>query len=113
MARAEAMVDIRPQGPLGRDAIETLRFGTPVVVPDGSVAAEHAAASNGGLWYRNHGEMMACLSTLLNNPELSEGLGASGQSWAEHYHGDTDTFVEAAIGLVLGDSAGREELAAS
>jgi hypothetical protein len=104
MARAAVTVDLRPQGPIGRDAIESLRFGTPVVVPDGSVAAEHAASSNGGLWYRNHGELVASLRTLLDDEEMRVGFGASGQSWAEHHHGDTDTFVEQVLTLVLGPS---------
>jgi len=102
MARADVTVDLRSPGPIGREAIESLRFGTPVVVPDGSVAAEHARQSNGGLWYRNPGEMADCARTLLHDEALRSRLGASGEEWAERHHGDTDTFVETATRLVLG-----------
>lgn len=106
MARAAVTIDVRPPGPVGREAIESLRFATPVVVPDSSVAAEHAARSNGGLWYRSQGEMIDCIRTLLDNPRLRDRMGQSGHEWAERYHGDTDAFVEDTIRLVIG-SAGE------
>jgi len=110
MAGAALTVDVRSPGPIGREAIESLRFGTPVVVPNDSVAAEHAQQSNGGLWYRSPGEMVDCVGTLLDDEDLRVGLGASGARWAEQLHGDTESFVEAAICLVLGTP---EELSAS
>jgi len=111
MARAAVTIDLRPPGPIGREAIESLRFGTPVVVPEGSVAAEHAARSNGGLWYRNQGEMADCVRTLLDDDDLRARLGANGQEWAERFHGDTQTFVEDTIRLVIGSASEPESLA--
>jgi hypothetical protein len=102
MARAAVTVDLRSPGPIGREAIESLRFGTPVVVPDASVAAEHAEESNGGLWYRNQGEMADCVRTLLEDDAMRARLGAEGEAWAERRHGDNDSFVAEAIRLVLG-----------
>ncbi len=102
MARAAMTVDVRSPGPLGRETIESLRFGTPVVVPDSSVSAEHAASSNGGLWYRSRGEMADCMRRLLEDDGLRTRLGASGEAWAEHTHGDTEAFVAEVIRLVLG-----------
>jgi glycosyltransferase involved in cell wall biosynthesis len=102
MARAEATVDLRPPGPIGRETIESLRFGTPVVVPDHSVSAEHARSSNGGLWYRNAGEMVDCVRALLEDGTLRSHLGANGEEWADRHHGDTETFVETTTDLVLG-----------
>lgn len=101
MSRAELTVDLRPPGPLGREAVESLRFGTPVVVPAGSVAAEKAALSNGGLWYRNQAEMISCVRRLLDDGPLRAALGASGRDWAAATHGDTDTFVEQVLAVVL------------
>jgi hypothetical protein len=102
MARAAVTVDLRSPGPIGRETLESLRFGTPVVVPDASVAAEHAAESNGGLWYRNQGEMADCVRILLENDAMRARLGSNGEAWAERHHGDTDSFVAEAIRLVLG-----------
>ncbi|MHB1510319.1 MAG: glycosyltransferase [Acidimicrobiales bacterium] len=102
MARASVTVDMRPPGPVGRETIESLLFGTPVVVPDSSVAAEHAANSNGGLWARNQGEMADCVRRLLDDDSLRSQLGANGARWARDNHSDTDAFVSEVIHLVLG-----------
>ncbi len=102
MAGAEVMLDVRSEGPVGREAIESLRFGTPIVVPEHSVAAEHAASSNGGLWYLVSGEMTDCVAALLSDGALRERLAASGRAWAERWHSDTGAFVEAAGRLALG-----------
>ena len=106
MARASVTVDMRPPGPIGRETIESLLFGTPVVVPDASVAAEHAANSNGGLWARNQGEMADCVRRLLDDDALRTQLGANGATWARDNHSDTDAFVSEVIRLVLGAQPG-------
>jgi Glycosyl transferases group 1 len=108
MARAALTVDLRSQGPVGRETIESLLFGTPVVVPEGSVSAEHAAESNGGLWYRNRGEMVDCVRTLLEDEELRLHLAHNGQSWAQQHHGDTESFVGSVIRLIIGPPADEE-----
>jgi hypothetical protein len=105
MARAIATIDVRPGGPIGREAIESLLLGTPVVVPEGTVAAEHAAASNGGLWYRTAGEMVDAARELVTNEPLRTALGTAGREWAERNHNDMDGFVEDAQALVLGHGA--------
>jgi len=102
MAGAEVMLDVRSQGPVAREAIESLCFGTPIVVPERSVAAEHAAQSNGGLWYLAPGEMTDCIATLLSRRALRDALGANGKEWAERWHSDTPAFVDATRRLVLG-----------
>jgi hypothetical protein len=102
MAGAEVTLDVRAPGPIGRETIESLHFGTPVVVPDASVPAEHARSSNGGLWYDNPGEMVDCVRTLLDDVPLATHLGESGERWAMRHHGDMDSFVESVVTLVLG-----------
>lgn len=102
MARAAVTVDVRSQGPIGRETIESLLLGTPVVVPDSSAAAEHAAESNGGLWSANQGEMTDCIRKLLEDDALRAQLGNNGEAWARRNHGDTDSFVAQTIRLVLG-----------
>lgn len=102
MAHAAVTLDVRPPGPIGRETIESFTFATPVVVPAGSVAAEHAAAANGGLWYATPGEMLDQVGHLLDDDDLRLGLGRSGQDWAALHHGDTEAFVGEALRLVLG-----------
>jgi glycosyltransferase involved in cell wall biosynthesis len=94
------MVDVRPPGPLGREALESMMFGTPVIVPEGSAGAEHAAAGNGGLWYRDHGELLDAVRALTFGP-LRVKLAASGRRYATAHHGDVPGFVDRVHDLVL------------
>ncbi len=102
MAGAVATLDVRPQGPIGREAIESLLFGTPVVVPAGSIAAEHAKASNGGLWYGSPGEMIEQVRYFLDDDSAREGFGRAGREWAEREHNDTQRLVDELTRIVLG-----------
>jgi len=102
MAHAIATVDLRPPGPVGRETIESLLLGTPVVVPEGSAAHEHAADAGGGLWYRNDGELIDSVRAL-SDRRLRDRLAVQGKLWADRNHGDMDDFVERVHDLVLGD----------
>lgn len=102
MARAAATIDVRLPGPLGREAIESMLLGTPVIVPEPSVAAEHARAGNGGLWYSEPGEMLDEARYLLGHEPERVALGEAGRTWAEREHGDTDRFAAEVARLILG-----------
>ena len=101
MAHAEMTIDLRPPGPLGREALESMLLGTPVVVPEGSAAMAHARAAGGGLWYRDHGELLDAARALLD-PALRARLGAQGAAYAAAHHGRIDDFVDRVGPLVLG-----------
>lgn len=101
MAHAELTIDLRPAGPFGREALESMLLGTPVVVPEGSAAMAHARAAGGGLWYRDLGELLDA-STALLDPALKARLGAQGAAYAAAHHGKMDDFVRRVGALVLG-----------
>jgi glycosyltransferase involved in cell wall biosynthesis len=101
LRNAEVFLDLRPQGVVGRETLESLLLGTPVVVPEGTVAAEHAERSNGGLWYRDYRELLEAAGAILDRASLREQLGRQGQEWAERVHGDQERFSEQAARLVL------------
>lgn len=101
MAHAELTIDLRPGGPLGREALESMLLGTPVVVPEGSAAMAHAQAAGGGLWYRDLGELLDAATALLD-PALGARLGAQGEAYATAHHGQIDDFVDRVRSLVLG-----------
>jgi len=103
-------VDLRPPGPIGREAVESMLLGTPVVVPDRSAAQEHAADSDGGLWYRDVGELVDAVRVLAD-PVMRGRIAAQATSWAERTHGDMDDFVDRTRRLVLGSSPARCGLA--
>jgi hypothetical protein len=102
MGGAVATLDVRRQGPVGREAVESLSLGTPVIVPAGSVAAEHAERSNGGLWWRRPGEMLDEVRFFLERPAERDAFGESGRAWAEREHGDMERSVDEIVRLVLG-----------
>jgi hypothetical protein len=102
MGGAVAMLDVRRQGPVGRETLESMAFGTPVVVPAGSVAAEHARVSNGGLWYGAPGEMLDCLRVFVDDGEMRDRFGACGRTFVEREHSDTERFVREVRNVVVG-----------
>ena len=104
MSHAEVCLDLRPQGVVGRETLESLLLGTPVVVPEGTVAAEHAERSNGGLWYRDYSELFAHGQ---GDPGQRVAAGFSleqGREWAERVHGDQRRFSSRWHRLALGVS---------
>ena len=101
VARARATIDVRPPGPVGTLAIESMLLGIPAVVPDGSAAKAHVAAANGGLWYRNIGELFDAVRVLVRTP-LGAVLAGQGRAYAQTRHGDIDDFVARMAALVLG-----------
>lgn len=102
MAHAQFTVDLRPPGVLGREALESMLLGTPVVALDQSAAMAHVEAANGGLWYRDAGELLDA-ARLLMDDGLRRRLAYQGEDYARAHHGDLDRFIDHAAGLVLGE----------
>jgi glycosyltransferase involved in cell wall biosynthesis len=83
LAHARVMVDLRPGRIIGRECIEALRFGTPIVVPADSVAAEHTQ-SGGGRTYDDAGGLLEAVATLLHAP-TREDASRRGLEYASFY----------------------------
>lgn len=100
MAWADVTVDLRPGRLFARRCLESLLYGTPVVVPATSRAQEHAKAG-GGLWYEDPSDLLRFVDALLSS-ELGRQLGIQGKLYAESRYGSTDNFIDnvvAASGL--------------
>lgn len=100
MAHALFTIDLRPGGAFGREAVESLLFGTPVIVPDFSAAKEHAERANAGLWYRNNGELLDSVR-VLSDRTIRERFAQNGQRYAESHHANLPVFVERICQLIL------------
>jgi len=100
MAHAVATVDLRPPGPIGRESIESMLLGTPIVVPEHSAGHEHAADADGGLWYRDVGELIDAVR-VMSDRRIRDRFAFQGQAWAERKHGRMDDFVERMRDLVI------------
>lgn len=100
MAHAAVTIDLRPPGPLGREALESMALGTPAVVPEQSAAMAQVKAASGGLWYRDAGELLDGARALLDTG-IGPRLGAQGAAYAARHHGRMDDFVARLGALVL------------
>jgi hypothetical protein len=112
MAWARVTVDLHPGGLYARRCVESLLYGTPLVVPAISRAREHAQRGGGGLWFDSAAELTWCIEALLE-PGVRSELGGQGKAYAEEEYGSTDRFIErvtAACGLA--DYAGEAPVTA-
>ncbi|MDQ3756383.1 MAG: glycosyltransferase [Actinomycetota bacterium] len=101
VSRAVAVIDPGTHRLLGRDVLEAMMFGTPVVVSaHGGASREHAQVGNGGLWYRTEPELLACAEALLD-PDFRRGLSDQGRSYAANGYADTDRYVSSVVKAVL------------
>jgi hypothetical protein len=89
MAHARLTVDLSPGPVIGRECIESLRFGTPAAVPASSAAACWVA-SGGVICFDDYPDLVRQLE---RTPVLAE-LGARGRQYADHHFGDSDRFTE-------------------
>ena len=101
MAWARVTVDLHPGRLFGRRCVESLLYGTPIVVGADTRAREHAQRGRGGLWFDNPAELTWCVDSLLGDV-AHDSLSAQGRTYAEDEYGSTDRFIErvtAACGL--------------
>jgi glycosyltransferase involved in cell wall biosynthesis len=105
VCRAIAVWDPTPDRLLGRDVLESLAYGTPVITHARGASREHAEGGDGGLWYRNERELLRCIRELADRRDAAATLGAQGRAYAEREFGDPKAFVarvEAVLDAVVG-----------
>lgn len=107
-AWAGMVVDLAPEPFLARRCLTALAYGTPVVVPAGTVAAAHAA-HGGGLWFDSPAELVWTVQALLDDATRTM-LGAQGSAYTAAHYGSTDAFVDDVIRVVLACMPGRSDL---
>ena len=87
---ANVVVVPSPYESLSLLTLEAFAVGTPVLANARSdVVTDHCQRSNGGLYYADQEEFVACLSLLMENDELRTTLGANGQVYVrDNYEWD-------------------------
>ena len=79
---ATVVVCPSPYESLSLLALEALSVGTPILVNARSaVLVEHAARSNGGLWYADRDEFVEALKLLIADEPLRRALGRNGREY--------------------------------
>jgi hypothetical protein len=86
MAHARVTIDLRPGEVIGRECIESLRFGTPIIAPVSGVGSAHARAG-GGLTYAQMPELLANVESL-EDDRLRRHLSTAGKEYADRLFGD-------------------------
>jgi hypothetical protein len=101
VACARVTVDLDPGPLVARRCVDSLLYGTPIVVPSRSRAREHAELGGGGLWFSDPGQLVWCVEAMLD-PDTRDAFGSQGRAYAERSFGSTDAFIDgvlAATGL--------------
>jgi hypothetical protein len=93
MAWARVTVDLRPGCLFARRCVESLLYGTPIVVPFDTRAREHAERGRAGLWFANPAELSWCVEAMLDPPNRA-AFSSQGRAYAEAEFGSTDRFIE-------------------
>jgi hypothetical protein len=83
LAHARVTVDLCPGSIIGRECIEALRLGTPIVVPANSVAAEHTR-SGGGRTYEDVGGLLEAVELFIDE-QTREHASGRGVEYAAFY----------------------------
>jgi hypothetical protein len=91
-AHARTVIDLRPGTLVARECVEALLVGTPIIVPAGSVGAEHAAAG-GGIGFATVDELLQAVASL-EHKAVRDRLGAEGRVTAEERYGHPNRLVD-------------------
>jgi hypothetical protein len=91
LAHARVTIDLAPGPIIARECIESLRFGTPVVVPAESAARQHAE-TGGGLSFSGFAELLDCVQRI-SDDEARDELSVRGRRYADDRYGDPAAFV--------------------
>jgi hypothetical protein len=91
MAHAWVTIDLAPGDIIARECVESLRFGTPIVVPSATAGAAHAHAG-GGFTFSGTPELLESVEQLLDASER-ERCSHRGAEYADSRYGDPDAFV--------------------
>ncbi len=90
---AVALVDPRPARLVGREVLESMLLGTPVIVPhDGGATRVHAEAAGGSPFSDLPGAVN--LARKLLDPDRLAVLRARGRKYVEDVYGDPDDYIE-------------------
>jgi hypothetical protein len=101
VAHARVTIDLAPGPIIARECVESLRFGTPIVVPEKSAARPHAEAG-GGMTFSGYPELLTGVAHLFDE-SVRAAMSSRGRSYADTHYGDPRAFVDS-VARALGTS---------
>ncbi len=102
IAHANVCVDLDPGPQIARECIESLRFGTPIIVPEHSGPAAVHAREGGGSTFGDPGELLAAVGSMQAEAGRS-AISDAGRRYADSRYGDPDALVTRVRALLSGD----------
>ena len=105
LAHANVCIDLAPGAHIARECVESMRFGTPIVVPESSgPAAVHARAS-GGATFADASELLAGVASFQSEAHKAEAA-RSARHYGDAHYGDPAALVRRVEALLGRKSSG-------
>ncbi len=102
MAHANFCVDLDPGPQIARECIESLRFGTPIIVPEHSGPAIVHARESGGGTFSDPGELVAA-ARIMQSESNRSAISDAGRRYADSRYGDPGAIVQRVGALLYED----------
>ncbi len=90
LAHARILIDLAPGDVIARECIESLRLGTPILVPEGTAAEEHARF--GGMSFSDVPHCLDQVQRLMAD-DLLQSVSAAGKAYADSTFGQSERAV--------------------
>jgi hypothetical protein len=93
IAHAHVCIDLAPGPLVAKECVESLRFGTPIIVPEDAPAAVAHAGAGGGLVYGNMADLLLQVSRC-ESESVRARLSGDGREYADATYGDSNLFCD-------------------
>jgi hypothetical protein len=100
LAHANVCIDLAPGAQIARECIEALRFGTPIIVPDGAGPGPVHALASGGATFQDASDLLDAVASLQDQGHRAE-VAATSRQYADAHYGDPAVLVRR-LGVLLG-----------
>jgi hypothetical protein len=99
LAHANVCIDLAPGAHIARECIEALRFGTPIIVPDGAGPGPVHARASGGATFQDASDLLDAVGSLQDQGHRAE-VAATSRRYADAHYGDPAVLVRRLGGLL-------------
>jgi len=101
IAHANVCIDLAPGPVIARECVEALRYGTPIVVPEGSAAGVAHAAASGGATFADPEELLEAAAQIQIVAARSQASRV-GRNYADANYGAPAGFITSLRALLTG-----------
>ena len=105
LAHANVCIDLAPGAHIARECVESMRFGTPIIVPDGSGPAAFHARASGGATFLDAWGLLTGAASFQSEAHRAEA-GRSARHYGDTRYGDPVALVRRVEALLGRKSPG-------